>query len=113
MNSDLLRELNETVMNAWNSWDTKHMLSKLQGTMYSHYWSVLSSKGSNSYDRRAAPKAPTVQQLSAHLEKSESNVFRSESILMQKSLQVFVLFVHFFVFLVNAFIGIISFPLVL
>ena len=83
--SDLLRELNETVMNAWHSWDTKHVLSKLQGTLFSNYWSVLSSKGSNSYDKRAATKAPTVSELSAHLEKAKSRPFWSESISILKS----------------------------
>ena len=75
---DILRELNETVTNAWNSWDTKQVLSKLQGTLYSNYYSVSSSKGSNSYNSRAAPEASTVQELSVHLEKAKSDAFWSE-----------------------------------
>ena len=38
--SHLLGDLNETVMNAWISWDTEHVLSKLQGTLCSNYCSM-------------------------------------------------------------------------
>ena len=49
--SDLLQDLNETVMNAWNLEDTKHVLSELQGMLYSNYFSVLSSKRSTHITR--------------------------------------------------------------
>ena len=62
------------------------MLSKVQNSLYSNYWSVLCSRGSNLYFRRAVPKVPTLHDLSEHLEKEKSDVSWSKAILIQKTL---------------------------
>lgn len=79
---DLIRDLNATVLHSWHSWNTTQVLSNLQKTLYQNYWSVLTSRGRNEYDRRAAPGSPTIQQLSEHLEYGKSDTLWTEALEM-------------------------------
>ena len=69
--SDILRELNETVIQVWHSWNTSEMLTKLQNTLQANYWSVLTEQGRNDYERRSSLTLPTVEELSELLNRCQ------------------------------------------
>ena len=82
---ELLADLNDTVLQSWQSWKTCDMLQKLQTTLYQNYWAILASKGRNDYDRRSAPSNPTDTQLREHLKQARLDpLWLEATILRQK-----------------------------
>ena len=58
--SELIRDLNETLLKTSTSRSTSEIFAKLQSTLIQNYWSILKAKGRDVYDGRSAPKSPTL-----------------------------------------------------
>ena len=77
--SELLRDLNETVLKTWTSWSTSEILAKLQSTLIQNYWSTLKAKGRNVYERHSALPSPTLKQLADLLDEAKTDPLWSET----------------------------------
>ena len=81
---ELLADLNDTVLQSWESWETSELLQELRNALYQNYWSVLSSKGRNDYDRISAPSRHSDIQLREHLRQARLDPLWLEATEMQK-----------------------------